>query len=583
MQTAPYCAGRRTSSLISSILLLSATVNAGEPPDFAVHLADQSFKAMSWPPATESGVWRLDSSDVSAELAQLPENRWRLRLTAKTNLSQVIFPWPGNEPARALRSPGALYYSLYLLGIARRVDSLQEFEWAGVHYPGACHAPLMVCATDTEAKMVAATNWPPRYVLPNMSGRGMTIVEQRFLAAGQSQTYEILIESFRRDQPGLQPLWTDAIDSYRRWLEPHLQEAGLQPRAVPDWLADAQGWYGVGLQNLTVFRPDEVYRMYNHWKGVFPWIQFWGQMSHYFGPAHLAQPRRAPDEEVGCCIEKIGIHDRYKDGLPGLAARIAQEGHVGFYHRPPDKGNLETRPEHRKFVADWFEWAKQHHADAFYFDVVGNEYYGDALTVAKFLRDETPPATVTEYTMDVYPLPALMSGSQVGGDLKGCARAWRELLAGRRAVAPCPEFGRYLFRDRIIFLGQCNGDHVVWGRANGHWAERQAFLLGAKLDVLNPWDGEDPFGPLNHMVGAIIRERERVKWWARKPVYRHRAGLEYIPPEIDARVFADQQGGMLIACDNPLGLRGMRLRVGGVDVDVPADAISVLEIPRPAP
>lgn len=563
-------------------LLLAAACSAIalEPPDFAIRLTDQTFKAMSWPAAAGNGPWRLDSPDVAAELTYLQDNRWRLRLTARTNITDVTFPWPGNEPARALSSPGAIYYSMYLLGIARRVDSLDQFEWNGVHYPGGCHAPLIVCATEQEAKLVAATNWPPRRVLPNMSGRGMAIVEERFLPSGQTREYEVMVAHFRRSEPQPQPIWADAVDAYRAWLQPHLRDENLLPRPLPDWMAEAHGWHAIGLQNQTIFRPAEVLRLCEHWKSVFPWVQFWGQMSNYCGPAHLAQPRLAPGEEAGCCLEKIGFHERYRQGLPALAARVASWGHVGYYHRPPDKGSLEN-PQHRKFVLDWFDWAKSNHADAFYLDVIGNDYYGDALLVAKFLRDQAPPATVIEYSMDVYSLPALFSGSLAGGDLKGSSRAWRELLSGGREVATCPEFGRYLIQDRTIFMGECNGDHVTWGRRNGYWGERQAFLLGAKLDVLSPWEGENPYGPLNLMVDAIIRERERVRWWSRDPVYLHRAHLEYVPREIDARVFQASDGALLIACDNPLRLRGLKLKVAGTELEIPGVPIRILDAPAP--
>ena len=123
-----------------------------------------------------------------------------------------------------------------------------------------------------------------------------------------------------------------------------------------------------------------------------------------------------------------------------------------------------------------------------------------------------------------------------------------------------PALGRYLLNDHIIFLGQSNSDHYLWGYGfdRNYFTERQIFLLGAKLDARYINDRgstghlDQPVAPskMNPVLRQVIAERERVGWWSREPKYLGLQGVARVSEGFEVSRFVDDQGAMLIAVDN---------------------------------
>jgi hypothetical protein len=571
-------AGTGTNGRVSINVLSDVLPEPVAPPTFAIY-AGNTFRRLRATGQPVNGVWTVTTPEADVELRKVGQYEWELRVSARAPVGDVWFPWPEDDFSKALRQGGQPYYFTMLhFGAVSRVADTPDFAWAGPEYPGAVHSPWVICATNTHARIVAASNWPPRKVNAMHCGTGMAIRYTQPLPAGQIRTYRAILRTVAKPAGDLQPAWAPLIDTYRDWLQARMQAENLNPDSLPEELKLCHGWFAFQLQNMHAFNADFVRNTWRHWRSRLPWIQFWGQMSNYAGPVELAVPRPAPGEDVGCCLERPSFHNRYLPGLPNLVQDIrADGGYIGFYTRPGLEANLDN-PNERQALRNWVQQTLSSGANALYVDVIGNGNFGDLLSVAKFLRDETPPATVIEFGVDIYPRPNLMSGSLRSGSLEGGPNALTELAAGQRNSAPFVEIGRFFMNDRTIFMGQLNGDGRFWGSQNNHWGERQAFLLGCKLDVSDgAADSRSPLGAMNPMVVAIIDERDRVQFWQRRPVYRHREGLQQIPTGIDARVFRCQDGRELIACDNPQQRTGQQLRFRGRLLNVPATRISLIE------
>jgi len=143
-----------------------------------------------------------------------------------------------------------------------------------------------------------------------------------------------------------------------------------------------------------------------------------------------------------------------------------------------------------------------------------------------------------------------------------------------------PSFGRYLLDDRILFLGESNGAGRWWGPAADYWTERQAFLLGAKFDVIHPTEDGTPEGPEDRALVAAIAARDRSKWWERDPVYLDRRGLQDIPPDVDVRRYRGRQGETLLVVDNWKARSNVQVTVDGHVTALPADRLAIVVVPK---
>lgn len=514
----------------------------------------------------------VEDPRFASQLAEVGDGVWELRIKAGNQpIAEVWFPWEGSaNPLNAETADDVLYYP-HWMGQARRVDSLEESRWEGRTYPGECFAPLMVIADGKESRMAAAVNWPPRRVFVGYARHRIGLRYDN-LEANREHVFRAMI---RRDVCAADRApWHAPIDAYRTWLHEHMTREGLYPIPYPQWMRDIQGWQNVQLEN---YRTEDLWKVYENWKryrAVFPWIQMWGQMSDFFQPQ---------DKETGCCLQKPSFHSRYDSLFEKLLPEARSEGHCGFYSRPgrgyePLAGD---RPRGREFLLNWIKVNGERGANAHYLDVCGAHDFGPPLEVAKMFGREFPRESVIELPMDVYPAAYLISGCLWGGAYCRTRPGQRPGdLSSDLTCVSFPEMGRYLFHDRIFFMGESNGDHTSWGTDRGldHWTERQVFLLGAKFDAMRIGESESSPGRLNRALELILGERIRVDWWKRSPIYMDTEGLCDIPPDADVRRYRGSGGEELLVIDNWNRVSG-RFRFKGRDIPLPAEQVRILVDP----
>lgn len=158
-------------------------------------------------------------------------------------------------------------------------------------------------------------------------------------------------------------------------------------------------------------------------------------------------------------------------------------------------------------------------------------------------------------------------------------------LVHQEVVRSCafPRMGRYLLNDRVVFEGVSNGDHYLWGYGydRNYFTERQAFLLGAKLDAPYLEDRkalghpEEPLDPtaVNPMVRQILEERERTHWWNREPTYWDTKGIALLSHGFEVRRFVDKEGGDMLVIDNWEERPVLMVQLNGrvLDITIPID------------
>jgi hypothetical protein len=555
----------------------------GEPmgpmPDFAIRTADGSFR--------EYRDRRVVADDfVKARVRPQGDSIWQLTLTLKRAVREVWFPWPRPTLPNAADAEAVVYYP-YRMGVVEKDSAIPSGEWRGETYPGGAFAPLLVTAATATATLIAAVNWPPRQVRPTYTRGRMGLCYAEPASVGERHTYSLMLTTAHGDERRGIYAWQLVLDRYKDWLVDRMRHAGLYPIAYPRSLRRAHGWMQVDLHMLARFRIREIERLFEARHHVFPWLQFWGQMSNYQrepreGLTEWPDPPLNPFEQVGCCLDHPMMHARYRDKLPVFARKVvARGGIVGYYARPRSPySSIESKDSSDfLFLQGWTETNHRDGANAFYLDVLGARPFGAPLVIARLLSSVLPSMAVIEWPVDVYPSAFLIGGSLWGGPFWSTFPG--EELDATNTRMTFPRFGRYLLDDRIIFLGSSNGDFMWWGDYRGwnHWTERQAFLLGAKFDAPTRFKGQHGWiDPLNPVVKRIVAERERVEWWERGPVYRDRAGVTELPDGIDVRRFTDRHGVNLFAVDNPQRRRGLAFRFGSNLIPVPRRPISILVV-----
>ncbi len=487
----------------------------------------------------------------TARVTDLGDGYWQLAVqTHEDGIRELWFPWEADPAPLGRHADDDILYFPHWMGQARKADAQAPAKWEGRIYPGPCFAPLAVIADATQGRIVAAANWPPVKVFVAYAKNRLGLRYDDFLGPHGQRVVSALIGHFEGSQSLGDYPWHRALDAYRRFLTTNMQFEGLAPVEYPEWLREIHGWQNVQLQN---FQDHELQRVADNWerfKRWFPWIQMWGQMSDVFP---------SPGKETGCCLAQSNIHPRYRSLFQSLLPRVKGEGHFGFYTRPrspygPLTELTASSVQNRRFLADWVRYnVNDLGVNAHYIDVLGAEYFGEPLSVARLFGLTFPPGVVIEMPVDVYPAAYLISGCLWGG--ASCETNPRQTpsdLGGGLSCASFPAFGRYLLRDRIFFLGESNGDHTLWGPTRGHeyWTERQAFLLGAKLDAMRLAESDRTPDTLNQAVAAIVHERTRVNWWQREPQYLDRAGVYGVPIGVEVRRFVGKNGEQLLAVDN---------------------------------
>lgn len=550
------------------------------PPPLAYRTAAGGLVQIAWPPLENDGTARVARDGIEATLQRSSDGQWELRLTARTaRVEEVRFPWwPASSVAEAIADGWFLYLSTNSGAIAASAD-LRSGLARGCDSPGVCVSPILIWATDHEGFLVAGTTWPPRHlqVVAGLGGFGLTYPQP--VAAGDSVVLRTLLNTAcvvpgRGREP-----WRDVLAPYLAWRRQQTEAANLVP-VVPDWLANADGWLNVQLENMPAFDPQALERLRTRVKPLFGWVQFWGQMSNYAGRRELAVPPLGPLEPRGCCILQASLHRRYTPALPQLIARAAAEGRVGVYVQPGKDPLFDEAGRPTPALGVLRAWLKKNREElgtnATYVDRIGNQFYGDPLSVARFIGSELPPGAVIEYPEDLYPAAYLMSGSLSGGSWEGRPGNSPEALGKAFRHGTFPRLGRYLVGDRIVFMGQSNTDIRWWGPEQDYWGERQAFLLGAKFDTITPFEGSQASGPVDEAIDQAVAERRRVGWWEREPVYLDREGIYDLPADVDVRRFRDRSGQDLLVIDNWKQRTGVTFSFNGRKVTVPVQRLSIL-------
>lgn len=514
--------------------------------------------------------WTFEDSSARVELAYDGAGFWTLRLTARVPIENVAFPWTSSD--YELPAPGDDDRVLYpfIGGISERAGIRGANTWWGLTYPGGCFAPLVVEADRTTARIIAATNTPPRRVQVLIGRRRVQMLDATALAAGETRTLGALVYEAHGDAQAGDPPWMLALRPYRRWLTQHaLREE------TPAWMQLSDGFLMESLQNMPAFEPEQIRARWQRWRERFPWVQIWGQMSHYAGPASIAQPPRDPSEPTGCCLPRVEMHRRYVGLLDALVAEVRARGdHVGFYAAPSGGALDEARGV--DWLRRWIARNRAFGANAFYVDVLGRMPLGEPSSVlAQFDNGTIPTDALIEGYVDVYPRAALLSGmlgipgvtSTPRGDPETCERC------------AFPAFARALMESRPAFAGVSNGDHRYFGPSARppFEGEREVFLLGAKYDAgLDVLPAVGPAQP--SYLRDILDARASVRFNARAPRYRHTLGLSEISLGISVRRFDTSDGAVLLAVDNPQRLEGASVRLRGQRVTLPASAVSMVEV-----
>jgi hypothetical protein len=538
-----------------------------------------------------SGAQNYSDALVLADVQLVGDDQWELSLVSRTGtIKQVWFPW--HQYRYALNdddSDDVLYYP-YRTGVAQLSNSLSD-EWDGLLYPGQTYAPLCAIADKTEARMIAATNWPPRQAMPRYARGRMHILYVGYLQSGVTHKYGAIVATASGDETDGDIPWHSVVDKYKAWLKSNMLAEGLYPLDYPEAMRTVNGFLEVRLETYAQFDVSSLAALYAAVRDDFPWIQCWGQMSNYQrspgdGRYDWPVPPLEPGEETGCCLVVPAMHPRYIPDLPDFAdAVVADGGLIGYYARPSEPYRFldGSDPE---YLAEFLAWLAQNEADganAFYLDTVGGLRYGDPLIMAEQFYTTFPAMTVIEFPVDLYPVAFLISGSLWGGE------SWPTMpgqtpdgFGDEYVRATFPRFGRYLMDDRIMFLGGANGDWMFWSQVRGHncWTERQVFLLGAKFDAPAYINGQpDYYNPVSSAVRQIIDEWNRVGWWAREPVYLDRAGISQLPDQVDVRRFEDKNGVTLLVVDNWFERSNVSFRFDGTEIAVPEQQLRIIEIP----
>jgi hypothetical protein len=558
-------------------------------PEFAVETVAGGLHVYSKPNSVSPNRFLAEDETVAATVTRVSRNLWKLELSAKQDLRTVTFPWSSHRAPLDDNISDDYFYYPYLLGITEKAAARNaDWTWWGLVYPGEAFAPLVVLADNRKGRIVAAANWPPKQVKPMYAAERMILQYETGLRTGRTETYHAIIADVSGDADGGNPPWQLALDLYRSWLD-----SKIEPPIYPDWMWKGEGFLNIQLQNYRSFDINVVARAWDAVKNNFPWILFWGQMG-----ADVAQGG-------GCCLLNQHMHPRYQPALTSWAAARAVEGnHVGYYSAPYHELGASALPLDTSagvsYLSGWLAANRSYAANSFYIDTLARRYYGVPAAVTSLFSNGTISAdSLVEGIVDIYPVASLVSGSLVGTAAL-CGAPYKRPQDAQTTTFP--RFGRYLLGDRLTYEGSSNVDWRFWGGSRAwlqdsdsrfssgcsyqahcssgkpceYGTERLAFLLGAKIDLMD--------SDRDSILDAIVAERQRVHWWDRRPVYLDTRGLDLTGVSQDSLVeaarFRDRSGTDLVCISNPRHESGLFIGVGGIRVPVPTQAISILEIPN---
>jgi hypothetical protein len=497
---------------------------------------------------------------------------WRLQLTTRADISRVS--WPFEHPGTGLggdMSDDRVYFPL-VGGVVEREGARVPYGWHGYRYPGESFAPIMISADATRASLVASIDPQHGSVFP-MHARAQSLILHCPIQAGSNdcapvpagaQTeYQILYGTLTGD--ATHPPWFLAADRYRCWLRMTTPEPSFPPEM---WAEEA--FLGVGLQDLSddLAAPGQADVSWFHDVRFAPWadrmgigrVLFWGQMAAY---------------HEGCCIERFGFDPRYDRELDGVVAQIKSAGRkVGFYTGVNNALGM-SGPAGAAWLRDWRLATEARGANSVYVDELGRGSWGAevATHLPRFSDGTIGPDALVEGYVDVYPRAALLSGA-----LYFNAPSRRTVPTPLCPANPYPHpicdpacedtcaflpLVRAVMGNHVGYFGGANGGHLYMGGAHAYYVERQAFLIGLKLDL---WVPDDSAGAWE----SVKALRTGVGWWAQRPVYKDRMLLSSVPAGVDARLHKASDGRCFVTVDNAARLVNATLLVNGFSYAIPA-------------
>ncbi|HPF38628.1 MAG TPA: hypothetical protein P5081_03880 [Phycisphaerae bacterium] len=542
-----------------------------------------------YPDADYYYVRNVTDEHWTAVLEYLGNDEWKLDVTnqlSTLDLDRVSFPW---ESSTKLLGTGDdpddnIAFSCYQAGIAKRTeDQLNNgnYNFPHVMYPGSAFAPFVIIADDTKARIGFASNSPPKSVYPNARKNGITL-EYQGLEIGENET-----ESFRLtlrtvtgsagtgDYP-----WYKAALEYRDWLRSEMTSEGVYPVVYNDWMVQNHGFLNLQLENMLTasMNAGAVYTKWNEVKDDLSWVLMWGQMSDYSG---------------SCCGSSPTLHSRYTAtdafgtgvDIYDFVDDVKGNGdHVGFYSRSQNYPETLTST----YQEAWAQWLDNQRdiwgGNSYYLDVLGAVYHGPAYDIAS-LFDQTwtvsggtsalgfdgvttddGPDSLIEGVVDAYPAAFMISGA-MGMDLSsthtGGPTFTLEVLeangTGSDQMIFFPRLATVVCNDRLFYSGENNGGYSMWGDFNyrnlestpddswNYWVERNAFLMGHKLDVIHNLLAD--YSTENPRMRDILDLRDGHNWWSRSLRYQDIDGLTNIDSRLRVRRFEDQNGESVFAVE----------------------------------
>jgi hypothetical protein len=539
------------------------------PPELSVTTSSDSVAHVySTYTQINSTQYVVSDSVINATVTNLGGAEWKIDVTANRNLSSIYWPWQTNRTPLGATLTNDIYYYPFILGLTEQAPNHNvDWTWWGRPYPGDAFAPLTVMANDSSARIVAATNWPPKRVIPYYAAQRQVLYYDTPIPTGNTVSFSALIATVSGDAPHGNVPWQLATDLYRTWLD-----ANMGAVSYPSWMINAQGFLDI---QLEAFFPSPTATALNTlWqpvKSYYPLVLFWGQMSAYAG---------------GCCDLIYTPNSSHLPDIPNFAKSVVSSGYyVGYYSAPiytSSSGYLDSAGG-VSWLSNWITSNQSYGANSFYIDTLARRYYGNPTNVVNLFSNGTiPKNSIIEGAVDIYPAAGLVSGALLG-DENGCGAPQK--TPQNSVKSSYPQFGRYILKDRILFSGAANTDYRFWG--TGRWTlpgdtlstycEIPAWCNTNKLDVMDPTN--------NPVLDAINTTRMNSNWMQRQPVFLNTQGLDlsHIPSTSAVRItlFQDSRRNHLIAISNPKLESGLTFGFNNQTYTVPSEGvgISILDLP----
>lgn len=579
---------------------------------------------------TENKVFQYLDEDIDAKINVSQKIKILTLSPLQKNISKVWFPWEYQTHLDEDENDDFILYP-HWMGIAIKIQNVSETAWSGDKtrptYPGDIFSPILIRTDEDNALTVASASWPPVSASPLYKKNDFAIEYDKKIPVNSSENFSTFIFQTTSQEPGVQP-WQKAADEYKKWLREQLYSENIWPVKYPESVQNANGWIHYNL-NLNprdptadphredmAFNETLLQEKYDRWKSVFPWIQFWGQMSPW---SNYYNQSATPNS--GCCLRNRTINERYLPFLTSFMSQVKTEGgQVSLYQRPyrptegspyyllnetftfvtPDLGTSETPLQ---WFQNWIRRNTEFGSNAYYLDVLGAVYLGEPELMMNLFDDTksvytVPPESVIEFPVDIYPTSFL-----TGTSFSGLVDPQKGPLGGPGIKKEnfnqtvFPQLARYILDDRIFFIGESNYDHYLWGTVKEYvglnrgfvypvyqqfcnqnpdqcwyWMERQAFLMGGKFDAWHIEENQSAPNVLDKIINLTVAEWEKTNWNERQPRYYDTKGISEISNEtITIKRFVDKEDKHLFVIDNPLKKSPVQFLFYGdpVIIDIP--------------